>query len=109
RADAHERVRLERARRGGAFSALSGARHLRERAGERDAEREARAGLEKIAAAQVDDHFKLREACRTARRMRLEVPQRHTLPAPASSISASVGRFPFASSAAALMICPDWQ
>jgi len=44
-----------------------------------------------------------------ARRMRRYVPQRHRLPAIAASISASVGRGRVASSAAADMICPDWQ
>ena len=38
-----------------------------------------------------------------------DVPQRQMFPLMASSISASVGLGFFASSAAADMICPDWQ
>src|ERR1700730_11400978 len=44
-----------------------------------------------------------------ALRMRWYVPQRQMFPLMASSISASVGLGFFASSAAADMICPDWQ
>src|SRR2546430_325656 len=44
-----------------------------------------------------------------AARRRWYVPQRQMLPAIASSMSASVGFAFRASSAAADMICPDWQ
>src|SRR5690349_15829399 len=45
----------------------------------------------------------------TAARMRWYVPQRQRLPARAASISASLGSALAARSAAAAMICPDWQ
>ena len=44
-----------------------------------------------------------------ASRMLTYVPQRQMLPAMASSMSASSGAAYCASSAAAVMICPDWQ
>src|SRR5215470_7566537 len=44
-----------------------------------------------------------------AARIWLYVPQRHTLPLMAPSMSASLGARFFASSAVALMIWPDWQ
>lgn len=44
-----------------------------------------------------------------ARRIRPYVPQRHTLPRIAASMSASLGAGFCASNAAAAMICPDWQ
>ena len=50
-----------------------------------------------------------RAACLMASRMRGYVPQRQMFPDIAWSISASVGARIFASSAAAAMICPDWQ
>src|SRR4051812_44092313 len=44
-----------------------------------------------------------------AARTRLYVPQRHTLPLIAASMSASLGFLFFDSSAAALINWPDWQ
>jgi hypothetical protein len=49
------------------------------------------------------------EALLIASRMRWYVPQRQMLPLIAASMSASLGRGFFASSAVADMICPDWQ
>jgi len=81
RADANEGVGLERAGRYDAAAALAWAGHLREgRHG--DPEREPRARLEEVAPAEVDDfpcvharlparHFRFRDACLTARLMRL--------------------------------------
>ena len=48
-------------------------------------------------------------ACLIAARIRGYVPQRQMLPVIAVSMSASFGFAFFASSAAAAMICPDWQ
>src|SRR5262249_42090726 len=44
-----------------------------------------------------------------ARLMRLYVPQRHRLPSMLATICSSDGSGILASSAAACMICPDWQ
>ena len=128
-ADAQEGIRFERARRGVA-DGLAGARRLRQCIAEIEAERKTgacrRRRLEEYAprhrgvrvrVARTHAHRIHRRllyprvfaASLIAARMRTYVAQRQALPAMAWSISASVGRFFFVSSAAAAMTCPDWQ
>ena len=101
RADAHERIGLER---GAALRAYLGQRH---------GEHQRAARLEEVAPAEIRDHAEFPPMALDARliaaRMRGYVAQRQMLPAIAASICASLGSWFAFRSAVALMICPDWQ